>query len=83
MIAAENVTDGGGALAERLVDGESVLIHRVEYASMYGLQAVPHVRERAGNNDAHRVLDERFPHLFFHADGDNFLFGIRSVYFLP
>ena len=38
---------------------------------MDGLEAVAHVRQRAGDDDAHRVVEVRDAHLVLDADGSD------------
>jgi hypothetical protein len=39
------------------------LLHGVQDPAVHRLQPVPHVRQRALHDDAHRVVEERVPHL--------------------
>ena len=68
MIASEHVSDRRRRLAERLVVGQVILIHSVEYTPVDRLQSVADIRERTGHDDAHRIRDERvldlMPHLY-------------------
>jgi len=45
--------------------GESQFRHGVEDAPVHRFQAVPHVREGAGDDNAHRIVEVRTPHLVF------------------
>ena len=47
------------------------LVHRVEDAPVHRLEAVPHVGQGAGDDDAHRVVDERLLHLLFDEAGQD------------
>ncbi len=69
VIAAHHITDGGGAFAVGFVVGLAVLVHRVEDAPVHRLQAVAHVRERAADDHAHRVIEIAAPHLVLDRDG--------------
>src|SRR6202044_2260700 len=42
---------------------EAELVHRVEHATMHGLQTVAHVRQRATHDHRHRVVEVRGAHL--------------------
>ena len=42
---------------------EARLVHGVQDAPMHRLEAVADVGERSGDDDAHRVLEERVPQL--------------------
>jgi len=55
---AEDVTDGGGALAVGFVRGEALGEHRVEDAAMDGFQAVTDIRQGTVGNNTHRIVDE-------------------------
>ena len=63
MVAAQHVADAGGRLLEGLVGGEVILIQRVEYAPVHGLEAVAHVRQGAPDNDGHGVVYIALLHL--------------------
>ena len=63
MIAAQHVADGGGRLAIGLVGGQIVLVHGVEDAPVDRLEAVPHIGQGAGDDDAHGIVDEGILHL--------------------
>ncbi len=60
VILAEHVADDRGGLLVRATRHQSQLVHRVQHASMHGLQSIAHVGQRTRDNDAHRVVDERF-----------------------
>ena len=85
MIAAQHITDRGRTLAERLVVGEVVLVHRVEDAALTRLHTVTHIGQRAAGDDAHRILDKALAHLFFDVNGYDFLLrefdGFAQLYF--
>ena len=59
MIAAEHVTDGRCRLAVGLVRGQTVLVHSVQDAAVYRLEAVAHIGQRAGDDNRHGIGDER------------------------
>ena len=42
-------------------------LHGIEDAPVHGLQPIAHVGQRAGNDDAHRVVQVRAAHLLFYA----------------
>ena len=68
VIVAHHFADGVGALAVALVVRVARLIHRVEDAPVHGLQAVARIRQRARDDDAHRVVEIRALQLVFDAD---------------
>ena len=80
MIAAQHVADAGRRFLEGLVRGQAVLVHGVEYAPVHGLEPVPHIRQRAGDNDAHGVVDKARLHLAHYLRRDNML--LREHYVL-
>ena len=63
VIFAQNVADDTRALAVRLIRRHAELVHRVEDAAVHRLEAVAHIRQRAGDDDRHRIRNERFFHL--------------------
>jgi hypothetical protein len=63
MVLAEHLADDAGALLVRRRRAKRQLVHGVQDASLDRLQAVPHVRERASGDDAHRVVEVRLAHL--------------------
>jgi len=63
VIFTQNVADDTRALAVRLIRRHAELVHRVEDAAVHRLEAVAHIRQRAGDDDRHRIRNERFLHL--------------------
>ena len=63
MVLAHHVADDAGALARRLAVVVAALLHRVEDAAVDRLQAVAHVRQRARDDHAHRVVEVGALHL--------------------
>ena len=57
VIVLQHFADDAGALIKRAVVDEAFPHHRVEDAALHGLQAVTRVREGAGDDDGHRVID--------------------------
>ena len=64
VIAAEHRADRVRALTVFAVRGKILFVHRVQYASVDGLQAVPYIGERTLHYDRHRIVEERFAHFF-------------------
>ncbi len=83
MIAAEHVTDGRCRLAVGLVRGQAVLVHCVQDAAVYRLEAVAHIRQRAADNNAHCIVDVAFLHLAFEIDLHDFLLFVFLTHSLP
>ena len=85
MIATQHITDRGRTLAERLVVGEIVLVHRVEDAALTRLHTVAHIGQRAAGDDAHRIFDKALTHLFLNVNGYDLLLrefdGFAQLYF--
>ncbi len=75
VVLAEDVSDDARRLAVRLVVEVPLLPHAVQAAAMHGLQAVAHVRQRAADDDGHRVVEVRASDLVFDRDGDFFVGG--------
>ena len=57
VVVLQHFADDARALVERAVVDEAFAEHRVEDAALHGLQAVARVREGAGDDDGHRVID--------------------------
>jgi hypothetical protein len=57
VIAAHNVADDLRAFAVLRVSRQILLPHRVEDAALHRLQAVAHIRQRAGGNHRQRVIE--------------------------
>ena len=60
VVFAQHVAHDAGGLAEGLVRRDPHLVHRIEDAPVHGLQAVPHVRQGARDDDRHGVGDKGF-----------------------
>ena len=82
MVPAEHVADAGGRLLERLVRGKPVLVHRVQYAPVHGLQPVPDIRQRPRDDDAHGVVDKARLHLADDLARDYLLLGKHYIFWL-
>ncbi len=65
MVFSQDFTDDGRALLVGPRGRQPELRHRVQNPPVHRLEAVAHVRKRPLHDDAHRVVDERFPHLLF------------------
>ncbi len=59
VVLAEHVTHHRRGLLVRATRQQTELVHRVQHAAMHGLEAIAHVRQGTGDDDAHRVVDER------------------------
>ena len=68
VVPPHDVTDDTRALHVRAIWTQSAVPHRIEDPTMDGLQSVPHVRERARDDDRHGVLKVRALHLFLKFD---------------
>ena len=80
VILAQHVADHRRRLLVGPPGHEPELVHRVQDAAVHRLEAVAHVGERAGDDDAHRVVDERLLHLLVDEAGEDALarVGCRS-----
>ena len=63
VIFTHGIADNAGGLSVGLVVGKAQLAHVVEHAPLHRLQAVPGVRDGAGRDDAHGVIEIAFLHL--------------------
>ena len=77
VVLAQHVAHDARALAVGLVGRHAQLVHGVDDAPVHGLEAVAHVRQRAGDDDRHGVGDERLLHLRLQVDGDQALRELR------
>ncbi len=69
VVLAHHLADDGRALAVGARRAEPHLAHRVQDPAVDGLEAVTDVRQGAGDDDAHRVVEVRDPHLVLEPDG--------------
>ena len=60
---AQHLTDHGRAFLVGAARGQTQPAHRVQDAPVHRLEAVAHVGKGPLDDDAHRVVDERLPHL--------------------
>jgi hypothetical protein len=80
VVLAHDLADDRGALAERAGGGQAHLAHRVEDPPMNRLQAVADVRQGAGHDHAHRVVEVAHTHLVLDADGSNVAQVVSHVF---
>ena len=59
---------------------EAQLVHCVEDPAVDRLETVADIRQRAGDNDAHRVIDERLLHLLLDEAGKDALARVGSAH---
>jgi len=69
VVFAEHVANDGCGLFVGAAGNETELVHGVEHAPVNRLETVSHVRERARNDDAHGIIEERFPDFFVDQSG--------------
>ena len=69
VVRAHDLAHDLRALRVRSVGSQSLVEHRVQDASMHGLEAVANVGQGARDDDRHRVLEERSFHLEVDLDG--------------
>ena len=89
----EGVVDGGVAVrmelahhladdARRLLEArgrpDAELLHAEEHAALHGLEPVAHVGQRARDDNRHRVVEIRVPHLVFDASGLDAVGGVLN-----
>ena len=68
MVLTHHFSDDPGAFTRRAIGLQPHLLHGVENAAMHRLQSVANIRQRAANDDGHRVVEIRPPHFFFNID---------------
>jgi hypothetical protein len=80
MVVLQHLTDDAGALVERAVVQQAFAKHRVEDAPLDGLQPIARIRQRATDDDGHRVIDVGRLHDVGDVGGGEFFAGrIHSV----
>ena len=72
VVRAQHRTDGVGGFAVGVAGIVAALVHGIENAAVDGLQAVPDVRQGAGDDDRHRIIEEGRLDLLFHITDDFF-----------
>ena len=77
MVLTEYLTDNTGRLLGLCSMAESESVDTVKHTSMYRFESVPHIWQGSRNNDRHRVVDIRTPHLLVNVD----LFDPAGLYF--
>ena len=74
VVFTDDVADHAGGLLVGLVPVVVELVHGEQHTPMHGFEAVPGIRQRPANDDAHRVIQVGAAHLLFQADRER-LFG--------
>ena len=72
VIVAHRLADDLRALQRLARRRHAQLGHRKKNAALRGLQPITRIRQRAGNDDGHRVVEERLRHLLGNVDRLNF-----------
>src|SRR3989441_538842 len=62
---AHAVADDARRLLVAAVPRQAEELHRIQHAAVHRLQTVADVRQRASDDDGHRVVEVRLPHLLF------------------
>ena len=68
VVLTHDVTHDAAALAEAAVGTVAAVVHRVEHATVHGLEAVAHVGQGSRHDDTHGVVDVRALHLLLQLD---------------
>ena len=69
VILLQTLADHAGALHVLAVVQHAHVVHGVQNAAMHRLQSVAHIGQRAPDDDRHRIVEIRTPHLLFNVDG--------------
>ena len=77
VVLPHHVADDRRRLSEWTVAAQPHLVHRPEDPALHGLEPVAHVRERARDDDRHRVVEVGLPHLGLELDA-HFALAVRS-----
>src|SRR6185312_1182837 len=78
VVLAQHIAHHRRGFLEWTSGHEPELVHRVQHATMHGLESVTHIGERTGDDHAHRVVDERFLHLGIDEARDDAFPVVRS-----
>ena len=78
VVVTARVTANLRALPVLPVREKREIVHRVENATLRRLKPVPRIRQRARNDDRHRVIEERPRH--FLGDVDQLYFFVRVIH---
>ena len=79
MVTAQHVADTGRGLLKRLIAGQPILIHSVEYTAVYRLQSVAYIRQRSADYDGHGVVDIAGLHFVYQFRLGNYLIRKRDI----
>src|SRR5687768_9921813 len=71
MILAQYLANDTRAFLVRAVGTDAHVVHRVQDTAVNRLQAVARIRQRAGDNYAHRVIEVAAAHLLIDVDRAN------------
>ena len=63
VVLTEDFADDARRLLVRLARTHARFLHRIEDAAMHRLQTVTHIRQGAGDDDTHRIVDIGILHL--------------------
>ena len=66
VVFTDGITDDTGTLERALGGHQAQLVHGVKHTALGGLQSVPRIRQRAGDDDGHGVVQEALGHFFRH-----------------
>ena len=83
VVLAEHVAHDSGGLLIAAAGHQAQLVHGIENPPVDRLEPIANVRERARDNDAHRVVDERLLHLLFDEPGQNPFARVRCSHEVP
>ena len=68
MVLTHHISDDPGALTRRTVGLQPHLLHGVKNTAMHRFQSIANIRQRAPDDDRHRIIEIRPAHLFFDID---------------
>ena len=71
MVLAQNLTDDAGALFVRPVGPQAHIVHGVQDATVDGFEAIAHIGQGPGDDDAHGIVQVRALHLLIDVDLPN------------
>ena len=68
MVFTHGITDDTRTFSVRLIRSVIQLDHGIEHTSLNRFETIPHIRERTGHDDGHRIVDVRATHLLIDLD---------------
>ena len=65
VVFTQHLSHDAGRFFVRFIVAHAQLAHAIEHTPMHGLEAIAHIGQSPGDDDRHRIIDVRAPHLVF------------------